>query len=219
MHASTYFALQAITILGTLPTIFAKNLGNDTRPRALQISVFYPLGYTPCSGGYLSEYVSQIVSNFENKYFEPYGVLAEIDYAAFKSQMYHTCSGGKHHNKYPPLIFSPGYERTRFLYGVLAQAVAKAGYVVVTIDHAYDGDIIQYPNGDVITTDHETNLTDEALAEIRVEDVSFVLDQLSDKKIAKKIVPYDIDTSKVGMYGCYDVSVKVKATDETRLGN
>ncbi|KFY57217.1 hypothetical protein V496_06491 [Pseudogymnoascus sp. VKM F-4515 (FW-2607)] len=227
MHASTYLALQAVTGLGTFPSVFAKNvilpipggalqLGtttavltdhsrpswiNDTSPRALPISVFYPVGYAPCSGGYLSEYVPQIVSDFENKYFELYGVLAEIDYAAFKSQMYHTCSGGKNNNGYPLLIFSPGYERTRLLYGALAQAVAKAGYVVVTIDHPYDADIIQYPSGKVITTAHETNLTDAELVAVRVEDVSFILDQLSDKKIARKLVPYNIDTSKVGMYG------------------
>ncbi|OBT51549.1 hypothetical protein VE04_08025 [Pseudogymnoascus sp. 24MN13] len=243
MHASAYFALQAIATLGTLPTIFAKNVvlpipggplqlgtatavltdhtrpswANDTRPRALPISVFYPVGYAPCSGGYLSEYVPQIVSDFENKYFELYGVLAEIDYAAFKSQMYHTCSRGKHHNEYPLLIFSPGYERTRLLYGALAQAVAKAGYVVVTIDHPYDADIIQYPNGEVITTDHETNLTDAELVEIRVEDVSFVLDQLSDKKIARKLVPYDIDTSKVGMHSAGGAAAANALISEPRL--
>lgn len=116
--------------------------------------------------------------------------------------MYHTCSDGKHHNGYPLLIFSPGYERTRLLYGALAQAVAKAGYVVVTIDHPYDADIILYPDGKIITTD--TNVTDAEFVEIvavRVEDVSFILNQLSDKKIARKLVPYDIDTSEVGMYG------------------
>ncbi|KFY85156.1 hypothetical protein V500_08653 [Pseudogymnoascus sp. VKM F-4518 (FW-2643)] len=228
MHASTYFALQAVAILGTLSTLFAKNvilpipggplqLGtatailtdhsrpnwkNDTSPRALPISVFYPVGYAPCYGGYLSEYVPQVVSDFENNYFELDGVLANINYAAFKSQMYHTCSGGKHRNGYPLLIFSPGYERTRLLYGALAQAVAKAGYVVVTIDHPYDADIIQYPDGKIITTD--TNVTDAEFVEIvavRVEDVSFILNQLSDKKIARKLVPYDIDTSEVGMYG------------------
>lgn len=227
MPASTCLTLQAATILGALSVVFAKNIilpipggslqlgttttvltdhsrpswANDTSPRALPISVFYPVGYAPCSGGYLSEYVPQIVSGFENNYFELYGVLAEIDYAAFRSQMYHSCSGENHHNKYPLLIFSPGYERTRLLYGALAQAIAKAGYVVVTIDHPYDADIIQYPDGKVITTDHEINITDAELVAIRVEDVSFVLDQLSDKKIAREIVPYDIDTSSVGMYG------------------
>lgn len=227
MHASTYFALQAVTFLGTLSTVVAKNLilpipggplqlgtttailtdhsrsnwRNDTRPRALPISVFYPVGYAPCSGGYYSEYVPQVVSDFENNYFELFGVLAKIDYAAFKSQMYHTCSGSKHHDGYPLLIFSPGYERTRLLYGALAQAVAKAGYVVVTIDHPYDSDIIQYPNGEIITTDHDPNITPEAIVGVRVDDVSFILNQLSDKKIARSLVPYDIDTSKVGIYG------------------
>lgn len=122
------------------------------------------------------------------------------------SQRYNTCSGGKNHNGHPLLIFSPGHERTRLLYGALAQAVANAGYAVVTVDHPYDADIIQYPSGKVITTAHETNVTDAELVAVRVEDVSFILDsfildQLSDKKIARKLAPYNTDTSKVDMYG------------------
>jgi hypothetical protein len=229
MHALSHFVLQAVTVLGIFSqTVSAKDvilpipggplqlgtitavltdhsrtnwLANDTSPRALPISVFYPVGYKPCSGGYLSEYVPHVVSDFEDNYFELYGVLADIDYAAFKSQMYRTCSDGKHHNGYPLVIFSPGYQRTRLLYGALAQAVAKAGYVVVTIDHPYDADIIQYPDGRVIINVLDSNATIEEFTAVRVEDVSFILNQLSDKKIARKLVPYDIDTSKVGMYG------------------
>ncbi|KFY48856.1 hypothetical protein V495_00978 [Pseudogymnoascus sp. VKM F-4514 (FW-929)] len=115
--------------------------------------------------------------------------------------MYRTCSGRKHHDGYPLLTFSPGYERTRLLYGAIAQAVAKAGYVVVTIDHPYDSDIIQYPDGRIITTDHAPTLSNPEIVAVRVEDVSFVLNQLGDKNIARKLIPYDIDTSKVGMYG------------------
>jgi hypothetical protein len=176
-------------------------LANNTSPRALPISVFYPVGYEPCSGGYLSEYVPKVVSDFEDNYFKPYGVLADIDYAAFKSQMHHTCSGSKNQEGYPVIIFSPGYQHTRLLYGALAQAVAKAGYVVVTIDHPYDADIIQYQDETVILEVLNSNATLDQFTAVRVEDVSFILNQLSDEEIAKKLVPYDIDTSKVAMYG------------------
>jgi hypothetical protein len=229
MHALSHFALQTVIILGVFSKIVSAKdvilpipggplqlgtttsvlvdhsrtnwLANDTSVRALPISVFYPVGYEPCSGGYLSEYVPQVVSDFEDNYFELFGVLADIDYAAFKSQMYRTCSGSKHQTEYPLIIFSPGYQRTRLLYGALAQAVAKTGYVVVTIDHPYDADIIQYPDGTVITEVLNSNATIEQFTAVRVEDVTFILDQLSDKKIAKKLVPYDINASKVGMYG------------------
>ncbi|KFY16469.1 hypothetical protein V492_01312 [Pseudogymnoascus sp. VKM F-4246] len=227
MRVSTYFALRAAIILGTASTVFAKDIiipipggplqlgtttailtdhsrsswTNDTSPRALPISVFYPVGYAPCSGGYLAEYVPQVVSDFENKYFELQGVLGEIDYASFKSQMYRTCSGDKHNTEYPLIIFSPGYERTRLLYGATAQSIAKAGYVVVTVDHPYDADIIQYSDGTIITTYQDPDLVASEIVSIRVEDVSFILNQLSDKEIARKLVPYDIDTSKVAIYG------------------
>lgn len=177
------------------------NIANITDSRALPISVFYPVGYHPCSGSYLSEYVPKVVSDFEDVYFEPAGDLADIVYSDFRSQMYRECAGGEHRPEYPVIIFSPGYQRTRLLYGALAQGVAKAGYVVVTIDHPYDADIIQYADGTLIYCDVNTTATFETLVEVRVKDVQFVLDQLSDKKTARGLIPYDIDVSKVGMYG------------------
>jgi hypothetical protein len=194
--------------LGTTTTVLVDHsrtneLANNTDPRAVPISVFYPVGYKPCSGGYLAQYAPQVVSDFEDNHFIPYGVLAKIDYASLKSQMYRTCSGSQH-QKYPVVIFSPGSLRTRLLYGALAQAVAKSGYVVVTIDHPYDVDIVQFPNGKIVYGVSEDTWTDpeyELATAIRVQDVKFVLNQLANKNTAKKLIPYDIDISKVGMYG------------------
>src|SRR4051812_19870005 len=50
--------------------------GNNTDPRTLQISIFYPVGTEPCYGDYQAQYVPQTVSDFERGYFAPYGVLA-----------------------------------------------------------------------------------------------------------------------------------------------
>lgn len=195
--------------LGSATTVLVDHsrnnaLANNSDLRALPVSIFFPVGYEPCSGGYLAEYVPQVVSDFEDNYFLPYGDLATIAYSDFKSQMYQKCSGSKDQREYPVLVFSPGYGRTRLLYGALAQAVAKAGYVVVSIDHPYDVDIVQFPNGDVVYGINDANFTDADYAfatTIRVQDVEFVLDQLSDKRVAKSLVPYDIDVSKVGIYG------------------
>ena len=180
--------------------------GNNTDPRTLQISVFYPVGNAPCAGGYQTAYVPQVVSDFEQSYFKPDGDLAQIDYAAFKSQFHRRCSHAE--KDYPVIVFSPGYYRTRLLYGVLAQSVAKAGYIVVTIDHPYDADIVVLESGKVIHGIDDSNFSDISNYTVagaeRVKDLRFLLDRLGDHKFLKKVlptVPYKLDGSHVGIFG------------------
>jgi dienelactone hydrolase len=178
--------------------------GNNTDPRTLQISVFYPVGVKPCYGGYQTQYVPQEVSDFERSYFAPYGVLGEIDYAALRSQFYRKCSHAA--RDYPVVVFSPGYYRTRLLYGVLAQSVAKSGYIVVTVDHPYDGDVVVLADGKVIRGIDDATITGsfQPAIDVRLEDLKFLLNKLSDTRFVKKALPslpYKLDMSKVGMFG------------------
>ncbi|CAG8953991.1 hypothetical protein HYFRA_00009090 [Hymenoscyphus fraxineus] len=181
--------------------------GNNSDPRAFLISVFYPLGVKPCSGGYRTEYVSKTVSDFEDGYFFQRGILGKLDYNSFESQFYQECSENND-GDYPVLIFSPGYFRTRLLYGVLAQTVAKFGYIVITVDHPYDADIVVMPSGQVIAGVDETNLSTiedyQGAVDTRVADFRFLLDQLEDPKLANALlptVPYRLNVTKVGMFG------------------
>jgi hypothetical protein len=63
--------------------------GNNSDPRSILLSVFFPVGEKPCSGPYQTEYVPQVVSDYEDNQFMPYGQLARINYEAFRSQFYH----------------------------------------------------------------------------------------------------------------------------------
>ena len=56
-----------------------------------------------------------------------------------------------HNPKFPLLILSGGYNATRLLYSATAQAVASAGYTVLTVDHTYETDIVEFPDGSIIT--------------------------------------------------------------------
>jgi hypothetical protein len=57
----------------------------------------------------------------------------------------------KNKTRLPVVIFSPGRGVSRLMYSAMARSVASHGYVVITVDHAYDASIIEYPDGTSIT--------------------------------------------------------------------
>ncbi|KAF5552101.1 hypothetical protein FPHYL_9048 [Fusarium phyllophilum] len=98
---------------------------------------------------------------------------------------------GKAHNsgtKPPVVIFSPGRGVSRLMYSTMARSVASHGYVVITIDHAYDASIIEYPDGIVITgVVGEANQTVlETSAKARSQDISFIIDQIKDNDTTRE---------------------------------
>lgn len=62
--------------------------------------------------------------------------------------------------KYPLVLFSPGMLQTRHSYNTGARALASQGYVVVTMDHAYEPPVVEFPDSSVIkNTTFELNPT------------------------------------------------------------
>ena len=109
----------------------------------------------------------------------------------------------KYDPKYPLLLFSPGYFTSRLLYSSLAQAVASAGFTVLTLDHPYEPGIVEYPDGTSVTGPR-FNLTqgDELGAtwatDIRVTDVTFLLDYMG---IPKYTDPKTPNALRAGVFG------------------
>lgn len=83
--------------------------------------------------------------------------------------------------------------------------LSSTGYIVVTIDHPYDAGIVTFPDNTTILAANIT--TDTQIVydlDVRVKDVSFVLDQLHRPSVISKLIPgrtCGLDTSKVGIYG------------------
>ncbi|KAL5366605.1 PAF acetylhydrolase family protein [Aspergillus floccosus] len=106
--------------------------------------------------------------------------------------------------KFPLILFSPGLGNSRLLYGAMAQQLSSTGYIVVTIDHPYDAGIVTFPNNTtVLAANITTNAEIIADLNIRVRDVSFVLDQLYIPSVISRLILRRIcglDTSKVGIY-------------------
>jgi Chlorophyllase enzyme len=115
---------------------------------------------------------------------------------------------------YPLAIFMPAEAATRLWYSQIASTIASNGYIVVSIDAPYEVDVVEYPDGSLALINQTlwgtTNLT--ALAqtryiaiETRVQDVSFVLDQLSNATFAHSLVtnlPHlGLNTTHTAMFG------------------
>lgn len=86
---------------------------------------------------------------------------------------------------WPVVIYSPSLGGERFETTCLVEELASRGYVVVTIDHVHDSDVVELPDGrlETVAVPAPTSDTDNPVTtkdiESRVADVSFVRDQLS----------------------------------------
>jgi dienelactone hydrolase len=91
-------------------------------------------------------------------------------------------------NKFPIILFSPGLGNSRLQYGAMAQSMASHGFVVITMDHAYDATIVEYPDKTVaLAVDIESDEQIEADVVVRQHDVSFIIDQLHDCSIRERL--------------------------------
>ena len=104
------------------------------------------------------------------------------------------------------MLFSTGLGTTRFIYSYLAQAVASAGYIVVTIDHPYDADVVEFPGGRLVVAANLTEAEVEGIdIEARAGDASFVLDLLSSPAKAAEIIPLAkgqyLNATRAAFYG------------------
>jgi predicted dienelactone hydrolase len=86
---------------------------------------------------------------------------------------------------WPVVLYSHGLGGERWETTCLAEDLASRGYVVVTIDHVHDADVVVLPGGTVAycqvpapTVDAPTPTQTKEIVS-RVADVSFVLDQLA----------------------------------------
>jgi predicted dienelactone hydrolase len=92
----------------------------------------------------------------------------------------------------PILLLSTGYRSSRLYYSVVASAIASECYMVITIDHPGETNIITYPDGHAVYS-NLSNIVD--LNELtpytyaRVADASFVIDQLSNATAMTEILP------------------------------
>ena len=125
---------------------------------------------------------------------------------------------------YPVVIYSPGFGSWRNAATALTEDLVSHGFVVVTVDHPYDGAAVEFPNGAIVKSKpldvpgNEKVLTYETwyamvkpLLRVRVADVRFVLDELAIIDAGKnpdadgRQLPHNLagtlDLKRIGMFG------------------
>ncbi|KAJ5415040.1 hypothetical protein N7509_000138 [Penicillium cosmopolitanum] len=170
-------------------------------PRAVMTSIFAP---THCKVAlkkkdYLPQATAEYYSELYGAYGLPNGSLQSISFQACPEP-----PRGDHLH-FPVVIFSPALGTTRLFYNAIAQAVASAGYIVVSLDHPYDTEFLEFPDGSIVTA---ANISDAQVpldVETRAQDVRFVLDQLGTKAGVAALLPgtgaAGLRTRHVAMYG------------------
>lgn len=169
--------------------------------RAVMTSIFAP---TDCKVDlekidYLPAATAQYYSDLYSTYGLPNGSIQSIHLQMCPEPP------KEHHMPYPVVIFSPALGTTRLFYNAIAQSVASAGYIVVSVDHPYDTEFLEFPDGSILTA---ANISDEQIpldVDTRARDIMFVLDQLSTKAGVAALLPGrragGLETRRVAMYG------------------
>ncbi|WP_245573909.1 alpha/beta hydrolase family protein [Amycolatopsis nigrescens] len=104
------------------------------------------------------------------------------------------------HAKRPLVLLSPGFGLPRATLSGLAEELASRGYIVAGIGHNYEADGITFPDGHTTSCVTCANRDHAKVGAVRAADVSFVLDQLTERSKAWRYGDL-IDTDRIAMVG------------------
>ncbi len=129
---------------------------NKTVKRQVLLSVFVPVSdSTKCSNEIIA-YMPLATATSYGPLAQSAGLPANI-FSSFQLELCKlpdikngSCRGGRKTPRFPLVLFSPGLAESRLLYSVTAKSIAAQGYVVVTIDHPYDAEVVEFPDGSVV---------------------------------------------------------------------
>jgi dienelactone hydrolase len=153
----------------------------DTIPnRRIMTTRFDPVRPNSCYRNEKAPYMSPVLAKAEDEilgsYEWPSGVLSTIDMVLCYLQQ------GDTPMEAPIVLFSPGLNTTRYYYSAVAQEVASRGFSVIAMDHPFETDVVEFPDGTIAYGGNvDTNNTEQLdfAVDIRAKDASFVIDQLA----------------------------------------
>lgn len=174
-------------------------------------TIFMPVPQHQCVQTH-TPFLDPITARFQDKKFGAYGLPPGL-FGSLKLQSCSTSIPKSHLSKsqpgpFPLIIFSPALGTTRLFYSNIAQSLASTGYVVVTVDHPYDVDIVTFPdNSTILGLDIPDSELSKAL-DTRVKDVSFVITQTLELKVLRQHLVHlsqfcgsMVDATRIGVFG------------------
>ncbi|KAI5462764.1 Alpha/Beta hydrolase protein [Mariannaea sp. PMI_226] len=162
-------------------------------PRALMVSIFQP---ATCASTVPVTYMPNKTADYQGPFLQNiFNISVDFTPLLLEARL-PVCSDSpgvcSPLSDSPILLFSPGYSIPRLYYNVLASAIASEGFIVITIDHPEDANIITYPDGRHAVYNNDTVQTTQVFKQhlpIRAADASFVVDQLSNATAIAKLLP------------------------------
>jgi pimeloyl-ACP methyl ester carboxylesterase len=162
----------------------------DGRARSIMVSSFNPV--KNCHQKGFATYMPSATANFQDEKYGAYG----LPNGSFRSLSFETCKNGTTKRtpcsaeSIPLVLFSGALATSRLLYTGMLQNIAAAGYMVVSIDHPYDSDIVEFPNGTMITAVDINSDTELGLAlSTRADDFAFMRQQMVNATVMDQLFP------------------------------
>jgi len=121
--------------------------------------------------------------------------------------------------RHPVVLYSPGFGLERTASTALVEELASRGYLVVTIDHTHDAQLVEFPGGRIATQaippptgpDDDGEQVINTARETRVADTRFTLDRLAainrghnpdeERRRLPRGLKGALDLARVGMFG------------------
>jgi predicted dienelactone hydrolase len=143
-----------------------------TGPRELMVSVWYPAAV---ARGDRVPYASAEESRL---LLELYGITAPPD-SLTRVRTHARAGAPPSRGSHPLIVLSPGLAFPRWTLTALAEDLASRGYVVVGVDHTYEGAAVTFPDGRVAPcVVCDGGASGAAITTSRARDISFVLDRV-----------------------------------------
>lgn len=106
--------------------------------------------------------------------------------------------------RFPMVLLSPGFSMPRTTLTSIVEDLASRGYVVASVDHAYESTGTAFPGGRMLTCvaceQVDTSKEQAAVARGRAKDMSFVINELTDSRQAGELSQV-IDPGRIGIGG------------------
>lgn len=161
--------------------------------RELMIQLWYPA--QPGGGRYDPYMPRRVATMMEREVHVPLGTISRI---RTRARVAAPVAPGAH----PVLLYSPGSTEMRSDATALVENLASEGFVVVTIDHTHESQLVEFPSGQIVRgTFVDTGPASNMRAiSVRVADARFVLNQLAGLD-RRGFFAGRLDLARVGMFG------------------
>ncbi|CAD0111452.1 unnamed protein product [Aureobasidium uvarum] len=187
----------ATTTMGLVDTSRNDTYALKPEHRRIMVSAYYPATSAKKCQPVMVPYMTPATAIVYDEMYAPLG----IPNGTFASFELSTCAFNRKDRSvrskgFPIVLFSPGLGNSRLIHGAMAQSLASHGFVVITLDHAYDASIVEYPDKTVaLAADISSDEQIAADVLVRQQDVSFLITQLQSRSIRQYLF-HDIANTK-----------------------